>query len=167
MQFAQGNSSDPRETANMAAEGKDARPRDVPFGWDQRHTLNATAVVSIPKKYSASAILRFGSGQPYTPEIGSGFGADLEINSGRKSSFVLLDLRFEKSVPLPWVDASVFLRGFNVLNAHFANGFVFATTGSPDYTLYPAAYQAQLINPARFCEPRRIELGLSLRSKSR
>ncbi len=43
-QIATGNASDPRETANRAAAGADPRPRQVPFNWDQRHTLNATAV---------------------------------------------------------------------------------------------------------------------------
>ncbi len=165
LQFAQGNSSDPNESANRAASGKDSRPRDIAFGWDQRHTLNATAIWFVPQDYSIGAIIKYGSGQPYTPEIGTGFGADLETNSGRKSNFVLVDLRAEKYFTFLDVEMSLFARVFNLLNTHYANGFVFASTGSPDYSLNAAQNITQLLNPARFQEPRRIEFGISLRSK--
>ncbi|MBN1155720.1 TonB-dependent receptor [candidate division KSB1 bacterium] len=165
MQFAQGNSSDPRETSTRASSGKDPRPRDIPFNWDQRHTLNATAIVYRPNNYSLSAIMRFGSGQPYTPAIGSGFAADLETNSGRKDDFFLVDLRAEKFFNVGPARMSAFVRLFNLLNTHFANGFVFTTTGSPDYTQFPAANRAALIDPSRFYEPRRIEIGLSFSNR--
>ena len=164
LQYAQGNSSDPRETANRAAAGADPRPRDLAFGWDQRHTLNLSAIYSVPSDFSLSAIFRFGSGQPYTPEIGTGFGANLETNSGRKDSYFLLDLRAEKYFELGFVDLSVFVRMFNVLNTTFVNGFVFNSTGSPDYTLNPASNRAALYDPSRYYQPRRIEFGISLRS---
>ena len=165
LQFAQGNSSDPRETANRAAAGEDARPRDIPFSWDQRHTLNLSAVYSVDNNYSFSAILRYGSGQPYTPEIGSGFGATQETNSGRKNGFALLDLRFEKYFDFSFMNFSIFARVINLLNTNFVNGFVFNSTGSPDYTLTPSANRAILYDPSRFYEPRRIEFGISFRSK--
>lgn len=164
LQFAQGNSSDPRETANRAASGQDPRPRDIAFNWDQRHTLNLSAIYSVPTDYSVSAIFRFGSGQPYTPSIGSFFGASLETNSGRKDSYFLLDLRGEKYFDFDFLNFSLFLRIFNVLNTNFVNGFVFNTTGSPDYTLTPAAFRSALYDPSRFYEPRKIEFGISLRS---
>jgi outer membrane receptor protein involved in Fe transport len=164
-QFAQGNSSDPRETANRAAAGQDPRPRDIAFNWDQRHTLNLSAVYFIPDDYSISAIFRFGSGQPYTPEIGSGFGAAQETNSGQKEGFFLLDIRAEKYFDLGIINLSAFARVFNVLNTHFVNGFVFSSTGSPNYSLTPSAHRAALYDPSRFYEPRRIEFGISIRSK--
>ena len=163
LQFASGNSSDPRETANRAAAGKDPRPRTVPFNWDQRNTINASVVYFVPDNFSLSTIIRYGSGQPFTPEIGAGFGADLETNSGQKKSFLLVDLRGEKYFTLPYVQLSLFFRVFNLFNNHFVNGFVFSSTGSPDYSLTPAAHRLQLINPARFHEPRRIEIGISFR----
>jgi outer membrane receptor protein involved in Fe transport len=165
LQFAQGNSSDPRETANRAASGQDPRPRDIPFGWDQRHTLNISSVYSVPNNFSVSAIFRYGSGQPYTPEIGSGFGALLETNSGVKDPFVLLDLRAEKYFDFNFINFSLFARIINVLNNHFVNGFVFNSTGSPDYTLTPEASRSTLYDPSRFYEPRKIEFGISFRSK--
>lgn len=164
LQFADGNSSDPRETTNRAAAGQDPRPKYVPFNWDQRHTLNLTSVYSIPDNFSVSAILKFGSGQPYTPVIGTGFGADQDPNSGRKENYFLIDLRGEKYFNLDIVNLSVFVRVFNLLNEHFVNGFVFNDTGSPDYALYPETVRAQLYDPSRFFEPRRIEFGISLRS---
>jgi outer membrane receptor protein involved in Fe transport len=164
LQFAQGNSSDPEETANRAKAGADPRPRDIPFNWDQRHTLNLSAVYSIPDDYALSTILKFGSGQPYTPEIGAGFGANLETNSGRKDSYFLLDLRAEKYFNLGSLYLSVFVRAFNVLNTTFVNGYVFNSTGSPDYALNPSTNRSALSDPSRFYNPRRIEFGISLRS---
>lgn len=164
MQFAQGNSSDPRETANRAAAGADPRPRDLAFSWDQRHTLNLSAIYSVPDDFSLSAIFRFGSGQPYTPEMGTGFGANLETNSGRKSSYFLLDMRAEKYFNLDFINLGIFLRVSNVLNTTFVNTFVFNSTGSPDYTLNPTSNRAALYDPSRFYQPRRIEFGISLRS---
>ncbi|MBW7873177.1 MAG: TonB-dependent receptor [Ignavibacteriales bacterium] len=165
MQYARGNASDPYETANRAAAGKDPRPRDIPFSWDQRHTLNFSTIWQIPNDYSVSVILRFGSGMPYTPAIGTGFNADLESNSGRKDGYVLLDLRAEKFFELSFVNLSIFARVTNLLNTHFVNGFVFANTGSPDYSVNMFADRAALLNPGRFYEPRKIEIGISFRSK--
>ncbi len=165
LQYAFGNSSDPRETANRAAAGKDARPRTIPFNWDQRHTLNISVIYNNPTLLTISTIIRIGSGQPYTPEIGTGFGADLETNSSRKKGYALVDLRAEKLFNFGPVQFSIFTRIINLFNNHFVNGFVFANTGSPDYSLTPAVHRADLTDPSRFYEPRRIEFGFTFRSK--
>ena len=165
-QFALGNSSNPSETATRAAAGKDANPREVPFNWDQRHTLNGHVSLQEPNNYSLTAIAKYASGQPYTPLIGSGFGADLENNSGRKSNGVVVDLRGEKSFVLSGINLSAFIRVFNVFNASFFNGFVFTTTGSPDYSLSPVSDRVTLNDPGRYNAPRRIEIGFSIRGSS-
>jgi outer membrane receptor protein involved in Fe transport len=165
LQFADGNSSDPKETANRAEAGKDPRPRIISFNWDQRHTLNATGIFSKSGNYTLSAILRLGSGQPYTPAFGSGFNADLETNSGRKPSFVLLDFRGEKFLSIGKINTSLYLKIINLLNTHFVNGFVFNNTGSPDYSQFPEVEAAALIDPSRFHEPRRIEFGFTIHGK--
>lgn len=165
LQYALGNSSDPRETANRAAAGKDPRPRTIPFNWDQRHTLNVSVIYSNPELFTFSTIIRIGSGQPYTPEIGTGFGADLETNSSRKKAYALVDLRVEKPIEFKFFHISFFARVINLFNNHFVNGFVFANTGSPDYSLTPSVHRAALKDPSRFYEPRRIEFGFSFRSK--
>ncbi|MEX1140331.1 MAG: TonB-dependent receptor [Bacteroidota bacterium] len=162
-QRALGNSSDPYETANRAAAGADPRPRQVPFGWDQFHTINSALMVNSENDYSASLVFRYGNGSPYTPAIGSGFGADLEENSARKPSWAVVDARVEKYFLIDNFDVSVFLRAFNVFDTRYGNGFVFPTTGSPDYSLTPAGDAAQLINPTRFSAPRRVEAGVSVR----
>jgi outer membrane receptor protein involved in Fe transport len=165
-QSAVGNASDPRETASRAeAIGGDpeavALPRQVPFDWEQRHTLNATAVWYQPDNFAITGIVKFGSGQPYTPSLSSNFGADLEANSGRKDSYVTVDLRAEKFFTFSGLDVTGFARVFNLFDTHFTNGFVFADTGSPFYSLIPTNQVNP--NPGRFAAPRRIEIGVSFR----
>jgi len=164
-QTAQGNSSDPSETANRAAAGEDPRPRQVPLNWDQRHTLNLTVQLSEAGNYSFSTILRFGSGQPYTPALGSGFGSSVEKNSERKPNGFLVDLRAEKYFSVAGANLSFFVRVFNLFDARYFNGSVFANTGSPDYGLFPLSQDRnQLANPTRYYPPRRIEVGISMNS---
>ncbi len=161
-QMAQGNSSDPRETATRAAAGEDPRPRQVPLNWDQRNTLNLTVMLQDPKNFSISAVSRFGSGQPYTPAIGAGFGQGLEVNSGRKPNHLIVDLRGEKYFTFAGFPISAFFRVLNLLDTRFANGFVFSDTGNPDYSLNPIGDRAMLANPTRFYPPRRVEIGLTI-----
>ena len=159
-QIAIGNSSDPRETANIAAAGGDPRPRQIPFDWDQRHTLNATAIYNLPGRLAVTGILRFGSGQPFTPTLGTGFGADLGTNAGRKDSYATVDLRAETFFETSGMRFSVFGRVFNLFNALYQNGFVYGDTGSPFYTV--SSRDAQLNpDPTRLAAPRRVEIGLS------
>ena len=158
-QRAMGNSSDPNETATRAAAGEDPRPRLVPFNWDQRHTLNLTASLSKPDNYSVSTVVKVASGQPYTPVLEAGFGQGLNTNSGRKPSAVLVDLRAAKNFG-PEGRFNMFVRVFNVFDTRFFNGFVFNSTGSPDYSRFPEPDRVALENPTRFYPPRRIEIGV-------
>jgi outer membrane receptor protein involved in Fe transport len=161
-QMAQGNASDPNETAALAEAGLDARPRQVPFNWDQRHTLNMTVQLSQPNNYSLSTILHFGSGLPYTPAIGSGFGSQIETNSGRRPVNFLVDLRAEKRFTIARTNMSLYLKVYNLLNATYYNGTVFTTTGSPDYSLTPSTDRNALADPTRYYSPRKVELGVTL-----
>lgn len=161
-QMAQGNSSDPDETARLAEAGRDKRPRQVPLNWDQRHTLNLTLQLSEPDNYSVSTIVRFGSGLPYTPSIGSGFGSQIETNSGRRPNGLIVDVRAEKTVSLAGMRLNVFARVFNLFDATYFNGDVFATTGSPDYSVTPATDRNRLLDPTRYYPPRRIEIGIGV-----
>ncbi len=163
-QRAMGNSSDPRETATRAAAGEDPRPRQIPLNWDQRHTLNATILLELPGSIAVSTIIRYGSGQPYTPALKAGFGGGLEANSAVKSAFTRIDLRAEKYFRLRGLNLSLFARVLNLLDTRFVNGFVFDDTGSPDYSLNPIGQRATLADPGRFYPPRRIELGITLGS---
>jgi hypothetical protein len=165
-QLAQGNSSDPRETATRASAGEDPRPRLVPLNWDQRHTFNLTVNVAWPRRFSSSAVLRVGSGQPFTPALTPGFAGGIETNSGRKPSGVLLDLRGERPLKLGRADLTLFGRAFNVFDARYFNGDVFNSSGDPFYSRYPAADLVKLNDPTRYYAPRRIEIGMSLHGSS-
>jgi outer membrane receptor protein involved in Fe transport len=166
-QSALGNSSDPNETATRASAGEDPRPVVTPLDWDQRHTINGSVTLQQPDNFTMTGIVKYGSGQPFTPTIGSGFGADLETNSGVKPSGVVVDLRGEKYFHLSGgTTLSAFVRVFNVFNTSFFNGFVFSTTGSPDYSLALSSDRAKLQDPERFYAPRRIEVGISIKGSS-
>ena len=161
-QVAQGNASDPSETATRASAGEDPRPRSVPFNWDQRHTLNMTLMWSRPKRWSVSSILRAASGQPYTPAITTGFSSGLSQNSGNKPHAFLMDLRAEHALAVRGSGGSVFARVFNVLDTRYFNGFVFNDTNSPYYTAFGQTTQRALLNdPTRYYGPRRLEIGVT------
>ncbi len=175
-QLAQGNASNPRETATRAEAGEDPRPRQIPFNWDQRHTVNATVTASRDNDWVMNAVVRAASGQPYTPTSEVGFGFGLEANSGRRSAAVAVDLAAEKIFRLRGAAAAgssgsaasqgpkirAFTRVYNLFDVRFFNGYVFDTTGSPYYARDPARDAAQLANPLRFYAPRRIEVGVSM-----
>ncbi len=61
----------------------------------------------------------------------------LEENSASKPAWLDVDLRAEKPFKIGPASMSAFLRVFNLFDARYANGFVFATTGSPFYSLTP------------------------------
>lgn len=161
-QQAQGNASDPRETATRASAGEDPRPRLIPLNWDQKHTLNATIASSLPGNVSASLVLRVASGQPYTPILESGFGHGLEANSGRKPMSTAVDVRVEKTIAARDVKVGIFGRIFNLLDTRYFNGPVFDSTGSPYYSRFPETDKSALGDPTRFYAPRRVEIGIKL-----
>jgi hypothetical protein len=87
----------------------------------------------------------------------------VEKNSGRKPNGVLVDVRAEKYFTLGGANMSFFVRVFNVLDARYFNGDVFANTGSPDYGLFPLSQDRNtLADPTRYYAPRKIELGVSM-----
>jgi outer membrane receptor protein involved in Fe transport len=161
-QKATGNSSDPRETATRAAAGEDPPPRLIPFNWDQTHTFNMTIAMAKPASYSFSAVVKVVSGQPYTPQLDTGFGQGLNTNSGRKPMGNLVDLRGEKILISRQVELGLFARVFNLFDSRFFNGMVFPSTGSPFYSRFPEADYGALQDPTRFFQPRRIEVGLRI-----
>jgi outer membrane receptor protein involved in Fe transport len=164
-QRARGNSSDPRETATRAEAGENPRPRQVPFDWDQSHTLNVTCAFTQPGVYSASVVMRAASGQPYTPILETGFGNALGRNSERKPAGLVFDARAEKSMGFG-SGLKVFARAFNLFDTRYFNGMVFDSSGSADYSRFPERDELALANPARFYPPRRIEVGIRIGSEA-
>jgi hypothetical protein len=111
-------------------------------------------------------IFRAASGQPYTPEITTGFGGSTETNSGRKpAAFSNVDLRAEKFVRVGSAWMSLFGRVFNLFDTRYFNTFVFNSTGSPYYS-HGLDYTT-LADPTRYFGPRRIELGITVDSNRR
>ncbi len=154
-QIASGNTSDPRETFNRVQGGDDALPRVAPFNWDQRHTLNATAILSQPENYNVTGILRMGSGQPYTPSLGTGFGANLEPNSGRKDLSVVVDLRAEKFLNVGPGGGTAFVRVFNVFDSYYQNGVRLRRHRQPVLHAQPPAAAQPRPDPVRRPAPDR------------
>jgi hypothetical protein len=166
-QQAIGNSSEPDETLNRVAAGQDPLPRQVPFNWDQRHTLNFTLTAGKPGSWSGSTIVRWTSGQPYTPTLSN--ATPQLTNSARKPNAMLCDVRLEYPTRVMGVPASAFARAFNLFDSRFFNGFVFPSSGSADYSRTPdePGQAAQLADPTRYYAPRRIEVGVTLRRGQR
>jgi outer membrane receptor protein involved in Fe transport len=160
-QHAVGNSSDPDETLNRAAAGQDPLPRQIPFNWDQRHTFNLTVSGGTPHGLSGSGVLRFASGQPYTPLLDN--SSPLMANSARKPMGTVVDVRAEHPVRFLGASSRLFARVFNLFDTRFFNGFVFPSSGSPDYSRFSdPGQQAILADPTRYFAPRRIEVGVAL-----
>jgi hypothetical protein len=79
---------------------------------------------------------------------------------------MVLDLRAEKQLGLgrSWGNGSLFARVFNVFDTKFFNGTVFESSGSAEFSRFPEADRVTLADPTRFFPPRRIEVGIRLRS---
>ena len=107
--------------------------------------------------------MRIASGQPYTPTLDNSVA--LTQNSARKPLGIVADLRAERPAKVWGVPGAAFVRVFNAFDTRFFNGFVFPSSGQPDYTRFPGdpGQAAQLADPTRFNSPRRIELGVTLR----
>jgi hypothetical protein len=85
-------------------------------------------------------------------------------NSARKPAGTVVDLRLEHPVMFWGLASSAFARVFNLFDERFFNGFVFPSSGSPDYSRFDdPSQQAILADPTRYFEPRRIEVGVALR----
>ncbi len=159
-----GNASDPEETYNREEAGEDARPRLVPFDWDQRHTFNATVSWNRPGA-SISSVIRLGSGRPFTPVLDSGFGNGLEKNADRKPYGMLVDLRGHQDVRIGGRGVQFFARVFNVFDTRYFGDHVFASTGTTEYSRFPFADRITLADPTRFKPPRKVEIGIRLDSE--
>ena len=63
---------------------------------------STSVIMSVNNSLASDPILKFGSGLPYTPSIGSGFGSQIETNSGRRPMGMTVDLRAENVHGLGW-----------------------------------------------------------------
>lgn len=86
---------------------------------DQRHVAGVALGRSLGRGFDLEALLRYGSGLPYTPQEpfadGIDYGTRLGVlNSGRLPAYARLDLRLGRSVSRPWGRLSCHLDLLNV-----------------------------------------------------
>ncbi len=65
-QVARGVASDPKDGHKAASSGQLPEIQMLPLSWDQRHTVNVSAIYTAGS-WGGSIIGRYGSGLPYTP----------------------------------------------------------------------------------------------------
>jgi len=186
-QYSKGSASDPNflqliEVATrLSGEPVQFPERQIlPLDWDQRHTLNTTLNLSKPGDWAVSMIGTLGSGLPYTPSSVEQLQLpDREFkNSARKPMRYNIDLKANKQFKIGGLDYSVFLRVYNLLD-HLNEKYVYSVTGRAIYNArLPNDEKIQLEmlrrggqftmqewdnHPGWFSQPRRIQLGMSVR----
>jgi hypothetical protein len=152
----------------------------LPLDWDQTHTINLTLGIIKPADWSVSLIGNWGSGLPYSPSSVEQLQLpDREFkNSARKPTRHNVDLRASKDFRLSNLNFTLFLRIYNLLD-HLNQEEVYAVTGkATENARLPVDEQIQLEylrrggqftmsewdnRPDWFSEPRRVQLGLTLR----
>jgi outer membrane receptor protein involved in Fe transport len=184
---AKGSASDPdflqliEVATRLGGESVQFPERQIlPLDWDQTHTINLTLNVVQPRNWAASLIGSWGSGLPYSPTSVEQLQLpDREFkNSARKPIRYNLDLRASKDFILADIDFSIFLRIYNLLD-NLNEEEVYQVTGkATENARLPVDEQVQLEflerggqftmaewdnRPHWFSEPRRIQLGLSVR----
>lgn len=170
-QVARGSASDPNEARNAVAGGALPEVQLTPLGWDQRHTLNATASYD-GDGYGVSLIGSYGSGTPYTPRRSTDI-TSLLTNSEIKPTYFNLDLRTYYEIDLSALKIVLYARVFNLLDTKNEVG-VFDDTGRAGFTTdkekVEAIHPTEFVNnvdqwfiyPTNYSEPRRIELGMNI-----
>jgi hypothetical protein len=177
-QVAEGINSNPDD--EQAAQQNNSEPARTltPLDWDQTHTANLT--VGIGKSdWGAFALARYGSGLPYSPanNQAESSGQDAVIgvkkNSRRRPENYTVDLRLFKNVTLGNINASFFVKVFNLLDRRNETE-VYGQTGRA--TVTSAAIGASsvennvqinpistyLIRPDYYSEPREVQVGVEI-----
>jgi outer membrane receptor protein involved in Fe transport len=172
-QIAKGNASDPASSFNLRNSGVQAETQLIPLDWDQTHTVNATInYVNKTDDWGGSLVLRFSTGQPYTPQGITNVGT-LVYNSQNIPSSTNIDLSLYKDFTIGPSILSLFLRINNLLDTKNPKQ-VFTDSGQPDWSLdeqqqlrIGAPHQVSSITdwytrPNYYSEPRRVELGTTI-----
>lgn len=137
-QYAEGSASDPTfiQLVQVASRlGGDpvqfVERQIVPLDWDQRHTLNMTAILSVPGNWNVSLIGSLGSGLPYTPEaVGEALFPNIEFNNAaRKPMRWNVELKAKKQIKIGPYRYGVFLNVENLFD-HLNQLKVYTTSGS-------------------------------------
>ncbi|MBN2009636.1 TonB-dependent receptor [candidate division KSB1 bacterium] len=169
-QIAKGNASDPNAEFENAQRNPPVATNKqlVPLNWDRRNSLNFTVTVVTPGDFVSSLIGKLGSGLPYTPSL-QDQRTGLE-NSENRPTFFNLDLYITKDLKPLGLNASVFIKAYNLLD--LANEIeVFGDTGRAGYTLELTRSQEPprgvntlkdfYTRPDYYSQPRQVIVGVS------
>jgi len=140
-QYARGSSSNPNDLQTIQVSERIGggavtfvERQILPLDWDQRHTVNASLVISRPSNWLVSVIGTVGSGLPYTPSSLTqlDFPENEFKNSALKPVRYNVDLQAQKTFrPTDSLNLDVYLRVFNLLNTQNHNS-VDSGTGRAD-----------------------------------
>ena len=139
-QYGEGSASDPtflqlvQVSSRLGGDPVQFVERQiVPLDWDQRHTLNLTAIFSVAGNWSASVIGTLGSGLPYTPtSVSEALFPDIEFNNaGRKPMRWNIDLKAKKQFKIGTYRLGIFCNIDNLFD-HLNQRSVYSTSGRAD-----------------------------------
>ena len=172
---ATGVSSDENQGAQAEAAGLPRQPlKEIPLDWDERHGVSGFLFVSDPGNWEITFDYNYGSGLPYTPRILGQKEIDPEsVNSGRRPSHQLLNLKGRKRYKLYGQEFSLFFEAMNVFDKR--NPLTLGVYGSEYYTMtgnLGGAYVETdadgreclepLKDPSTFEEGRLIRVGINI-----
>ena len=174
-QVARGNASDPNAVFvdNQVQPPRESEKQVLPLDWDQRHSVNGTAIIGDPRDWTVSLIGRFHSGQPYTPTNPCSQLSQQFENSERKPSVLTLDVNLAKRLKIGRQSVRLFAKAYNILDSLNPKS-VYSSTGNP-YHPYRTLGEAEVVRqnpnflfeeidlrPDFFEEPRRVVVGFSM-----
>lgn len=171
-QIAEGTASEPNDAQSAAANNQEPEVQLIPLGWDQRHTINGSISYG-SELWGFSLLGRYGSGLPYTPQLGRDVSVIL-TNSAAKPQSVNIDLRAYRDFYIDKYKFTAFLRIYNLFDT-LNEVNVYDDTGkageTEDFDFAQATTGGRLgsynsldewfTNATHYSEPRRIELGLT------
>ncbi len=172
-QIAEGNSSNPDQVFQAAQDNASFIEKHVlPLNWDQRHTLNLSAIISEETYGTLGLTFNYGSGNPYTEDIRHTGGMTV-TNGGTKPAVYSFDMRYDKGFEIGGFRVNGFALIYNVFNIENEYG-VFGSTGratrdiDAEYyinTNYQVAgyntIRDYINDPTRYSGPRTIKIGLN------
>ncbi|MEX1139588.1 MAG: TonB-dependent receptor [Bacteroidota bacterium] len=178
-QVAEGINSAPDEEQGALARNDAPSQYLVPLDWDQTHTLNFSAGIT-GADWGLNFLGRYGSGLPYSPALNQaeGRGEDasraLQKNSRRQPPMYTFDLHAFKSFHLALINATVFVKVYNVLDrrnettVYGQTGRAFASVrslGAEPVNQNPNrinSVEEYIVRPDFYSEPREIQIGFEL-----
>ncbi|MCP4545877.1 MAG: TonB-dependent receptor [bacterium] len=157
LSWADGVASDALFGATSAAGLTHLPTKELPLGWDERHSLSATLRLADPGSWGGGVTYSFGSGFPYTPAFRNERRADPTLeNSERYPATHSLTLQADKYFNVWGQDLTVFFDGRNLLdqdqisnhNPRIFPGLRYADTSYTEYLTetgnYGGAYLADM-----------------------